>query len=204
MWLFIILAAIFSIGYGLGSAANHRRAEAIILRLQDDLHEVGTLSRLKHSGPHTISFRFLPKNGQLQFVDFLVTLEARELLPVWLWQRLRGQRDQLRLHANAISAPGFDIRIFPRGDQTSLQAMQAAGKPFMLLEEIKGFNFYVRGVGVPSSRDSLPTFIANYADNLQFLAIQSTPFHIQLAFQLQGLQGQSFVILYQSLQDIIK
>lgn len=204
-WIILFLAAILGIGYLLGAAANRQRMESAVLRLQAELHESGTISKLKSSGTRSIGFRLLPKSGRVQFIDFTITLEARDhLLPVWAWQHLRGVRDQISIQANTLPAPNFDIRVFPDLDLKNLREMEKAGKPFKKLQEVKGFNVYVRGVGAPSSHDALPNFIANFADALLLLAIQSTPFNITLRMKLESMQKQSYLVLYQSLQEIIK
>ena len=203
-WLLLLLLAILGIGYILGSAANHRRAETAILHLQQELHPYGILSKLKPSGPRSIALRLLPRSGRVQFVDFTITLLARELLPYWLWQRLHGARDLLRVQANTQPAPNFDIRIFPLADLKSLHELQISGKPFKLFQEIKEYGVYVRGVGVPSSRDALPSFITHFGGAIQYLGIQSAPFHITVRFNLGEMRKQSYAILYQSLQEIIK
>ncbi len=204
-WVILILAVALAAGYWLGTVSNHRRAEAILLRLREELQLYGTLSKLKAAGPRAMGFRLLPRSGRLQFVDFTVTLEPRHLLPVWLWQHLRGGGgDTLYVQANSLPAPHFDIRVFPQGEKASLHRLEQSGKPFKLLDEAEGFAIYVRGVGAPSSRDALPDFIRNHAAGLRSLAIQSEPPHIQACLRVKGARSISWSILFQSLSEIIK
>src|SRR3970282_2777631 len=87
--------------------------------------------------------------------------ETRELLPLWLRNRLRGGRDALILRADLRSSPRGELEVMRRGDSRlkgitasgernpwilskvefagEFQSAQRGGVPALLLEEVRIF-----------------------------------------------------------------
>jgi len=110
LFLFVT-ATVMMLGYGVGRWANQRRSQQISDWLEPGLRSLGgtpLVQRVSRS-----AFRFQMSNARRPFrtVTASVVLLSREVLPTWVWERLRGRNDLLVLHATFRQPPALEIDL---------------------------------------------------------------------------------------------
>lgn len=105
------------LGYGAGRWTNQRRAQYISNWLEPGLRSLGgtpSVQRVSRS-----AFRFQIKNARQPFqtVTTSVVLISREVLPTWLWERVRGRQDLLITHVTFRHPPNMEVEIVDPGNE---------------------------------------------------------------------------------------
>jgi hypothetical protein len=109
--ILFVVAAVMMMGYVVGRWVNQRRGRQISNWLEPGLRSLGgtpTVQRITRS-----AFRFQVTNARRPFqtVTSSVVLISREVLPTWLWERLRGNRDLLVMHVTLRQPPAVEAEI---------------------------------------------------------------------------------------------
>lgn len=105
------------VGFGVGRWANQRRTQQISGWLEPGLRSLGgtpTVQRVSRS-----AFRFQMANTRRPFktVTTSVVLISREVLPTWIWERLRGHQDLLIFHVTFRQSPTLEVEIIDPGNE---------------------------------------------------------------------------------------
>jgi hypothetical protein len=110
--LFLFVAAIvMMLGYGVGRWTNQRRSQQISAWLEPGLRSLGGTPIVKRVSRS--AFRIQVTNARRTFrtVTASVVLISREVLPTWLWERLRHRDDLLVLHVTFHHPPTLEVEI---------------------------------------------------------------------------------------------
>jgi hypothetical protein len=123
-----VVATVMMAGYLAGRRTNQRRSQQISNWLEPGLRSLGgtpTVHRLTRS-----AFRFQVTDARRPFqtVTSSVVLISREVLPTWLWERLRGNKDLLVMHVTLRQPPAVEAEIVdPNNELGRRGELQARG-----------------------------------------------------------------------------
>jgi hypothetical protein len=109
--ILFVVATVMMAGYLVGRQTNQRRGRQISNWLEPGLRSLGgtpAVHRLTRS-----AFRFQVTDARRPFrtVTSSVVLISREVLPTWLWERLRGNQDVLVMHVTLRQPPAVEAEI---------------------------------------------------------------------------------------------
>src|SRR3990170_7569395 len=112
LWVFLLLWYIAAAAY------NRRRGVRAYRWLRPGLAKLGPISDARWIGSSGSGARLVVGKADRPFrqVEAAYLLETRELLPLWLINRLRGRRDALILRADLRSSPHGELEVMRRGD----------------------------------------------------------------------------------------
>jgi hypothetical protein len=118
----IYLGVFLLIWYAAAAAYNRRRGVRVYRWLHPGLKTLGSITEAKWIGSSGSGARMAIAKPERPFrrVEAAFLLETRELLPLWLLNRLRGRRDALIIRADLRSAPRSELEVFPPGDRRLL------------------------------------------------------------------------------------
>lgn len=117
-WLVIGFSVFLLTWYIIGAVNNRRRGQVFFTWLQDGIlskpdsvHWNGVLRSAAH-------LRWDKPMEKFRKLEMLFALRSRENLPLWLYQRIQGQGDELHMRADLRTAPAQDVEIGRKGDRT--------------------------------------------------------------------------------------
>ena len=118
-WIAISLSALFGAWYAVGAIINRRRGVAIYRWLRTGLEQVGKISEAKWIGSSGSGARLVVDKGKKPFrrVEVVFLLESREIMPIWLFNRLRKKQDEMILKATLTQVPDQEVESGPSGDR---------------------------------------------------------------------------------------
>ncbi len=188
--LVIALSVVLALGYFWGMLINRKRGIATYYWLREGLlAAVGEVSEARWIGSAASGARLTVGEARPPFrrMEVVFLLEAREILPWWLFQRLRGRRDQMILKASLRSLPlAFDAA--PAGSAT-LRQMQAEGNP-RPVEGPHGLVFLLRGKTREADLSPWRAFLEQYGDAVISLSVSRRQPHVVARFSLPPLQAK--------------
>ncbi len=178
----IILSALLAVGYFLGSVSNRKRGVEIALWMKRGLDKViGEVSYAKWMGGASTGAQMVVAKANEPFrrVETAFLLEAREVAPVWWYQRLKGRRDAMVVHGA--------LRSRPRGKIAS----SLKGAPQADFEgEIRKFgNLHVLCTPALCKHAPLVRFLEKYADDLRALSLQPKQPHLFVKVNLPRIRS---------------
>jgi hypothetical protein len=118
----IYLGIFLLIWYAIAAAYNRRRGVRVYRWLQPGLKSLGSITEAKWIGTAGSGARLAIAKPEKPFrrVEAAFLLETRELLPLWLINRLRGRRDALIIRADLRTAPRSELEMVPPNDRRLL------------------------------------------------------------------------------------
>lgn len=186
----IALSVVLALGYFWGMLLNRKRGIATYYWLREGLQAtIGEVTEGRWIGSAASGARLLVSEPRPPFrrVEVVFLLEAREILPWWLFQRLRGRRDQMILKAALRSLPpAIDAA---RAQSAVLRQMQAEGKP-KTVEGPGDFVFLLRGKAREADLKPWQDFLARYGEAVISLSLSHRQPHVVLRLSLPPLQAQ--------------
>jgi hypothetical protein len=99
------------------SSVNRRRGIATYQWLQDGLSRLGKISESRWIGSASSGARLAIAEAQPPFrkIEVIFLLESREILPLWIFNHLRGKRDELIIKASLSGRPTQEIEAATNG-----------------------------------------------------------------------------------------
>jgi len=196
--LVIALSALLGVWYFGGAWVNRKRGVATYYWLREGLQAVvGAIGEARWLGSASAGGRLAVPEAKAPFrtVEAIFTLEAREMLPWWLIQRLRGRRDSLIIRASLRHRPPL-LLVTAQADQTAPEGYQAHDAPAGLRL------FAADGVSAAQIR-ALQSFLETYATGLKTLSCEAKRPHLVLQIDLAALQAndQPAAAFFSALRD---
>lgn len=105
------------LGYGVGRWTNQRRARKISDWLEPGLRALGGTPIVQRVSRSAFRFQMTKARQPFRTVTASVVLISREVLPTWLWERLRGRHDLLILHVTFRRPPALEAEIIDPGSE---------------------------------------------------------------------------------------
>ncbi len=171
----VYLGIFLLIWYAAAAAYNRRRGVRVYRWLQPGLKTLGAITEAKWIGSSGSGARLAIAKPERPFrrVEAAFLLETRELLPLWLINRLRGRRDALIIRADLRSAPRAELEIVPPADRRlrGLQADDKRGAWSKLADLPGGFQGAGRGREVDRSAQQAQSLLQAESASIRHISI---------------------------------
>jgi hypothetical protein len=188
----ILICGILGVWYVGASIYNRRRGLTLARWLQAGLRSLGGKTDYKWIGSAGSGLRGSATGlaKPLKRLDAVLLLETRELLPLWLFQRMTGRRDQLILRC-ALS----------RGVQARLDAASRVGAPegWNIAQVTPALQLATSGAAADELAAALGPFLEQYGPALRSFSYRPDEPQIVLALNLAGVETRPAEEMFQGL-----
>ena len=189
-WIVIGLSVLVGGWYAAGYYFNRRRGEQAHDWLRSGLKQWGRLGATRQRGSLAQGARLEVPQASAPFrrLEAAYLLEARENLPLWVFNHLQGKRDEIILKARLRSAPQMEFVAAPSGDREIKRFMAAEQNPtYQQVAGMEGFVFLQRGQIDQAFLARLSNFLEQYKDASPRVVVQSAEPHLVLRAYLPPL-----------------
>jgi len=193
-WIAIILSGLLGAWYVAGGIINRRRGVAIYQWLRAGLERVGKISEAKWIGSSGSGARLVVGKANKPFrrVEVVFLLESREIMPIWLFNRLRKKRDEMIMKANLTQIPDQEVETGLSGARKLNDLLSDRGNklnPFSEVSAPDGFGIIRRGMLDEERLDALREFLTKYRDAVFQFSLRRQMPHLILRVYLPSLQS---------------
>jgi hypothetical protein len=133
-------------------------------------------------------------------LELAYLLESRELAPLWLFDILRGKRDQLILRGTLRHKQIGELEVLPAGDRRLKTIRREITKPWTLADGPHNLVIAQRGPAKQQAEGIAP-FLEKYGANLKRLSWGPQDPHILIVLRLTGLQVDEAAPLFQVIRQ---
>lgn len=190
----IVLSLILGMWFFLGAVVNRRIGVATFNWLSLGVESLGKLSEAKWIGSSGSGARLVIAKAQAPFqrIELVFLLESREILPLWIFNHLRGKRDEMIIKAGLRSVPSQEIEAAWEGDRQLHKLLDSTQKkPFEKLPESPtGYEIASRGQVNSTTLDHLKSFLERFPDSVRRVSLQRTAPHLILQVNLPSLRRE--------------
>jgi len=191
-WVIIILSVLLGVWYVGASIYNRKRGVATYEWLRAGLETLGKVTEAKWIGGAGTGARLVVGQAEYPFrrVEVVFLLNSREILPLWLFNLLRGKDDEMILKATLRRVP-TPLEVGRAGDR-DLKKLAAAGgqKGFQQIRMGTDFETVFTAQPPESVRANLEAFLAQFAAEVLRISQQRETPHLIFRARLPGLRAQ--------------
>jgi hypothetical protein len=188
LFLFVI-ATVMMVGFGVGRWVNQRRTQQISGWLEPGLRSLGgtpTVQRVSRS-----AFRFQMTNTRRPFktVTTSVVLISREVLPIWVWERLSGHQDLLIFHVTFRQSPTLEVEIIdPRNELGRRGEMQAREHDWPAWDFSTDCRLYHAPQTSPPDLEAIASYVALSPFEPRRVALRRNAPHMLVSMPIPNLE----------------
>jgi hypothetical protein len=204
-WIVISLCIILVLWYFIGLTINRRRGILTFNWLQTGLEQCGEISEKRWLGSSGSGALLVVEKAQAPFrrIEVIFWLEAREILPMWLLNRVRNKRDVIILKAGLKRVPSQEVRLSSSKDQ---EFKQIAAKRKMSIKEFPNQGDYLmahHGKLKTTLIKRVEDFLARYGDAIQNLTLQKNEPQFLLRMYLHPLRNVTEEEFFEDLSRLV-
>lgn len=202
----IILSAVLGVWYFIGAVVNRRRGMRVFNWLRPGMESIGKLSEARWIGSSGSGARLVVAQGQAPFqrVEAIFLLESREILPLWIFNHLRGKRDEIIIKAGLRSAPTGELEAAREGDRDFQKVISSdLKKPYELVRGLAGYEMAKRGRQNNPSLEQLTTFLQANQPGVWRISLQRKAPHLIIRANLPDLQLHPAEDFFKSLSELV-
>ena len=193
-WFIIGLSILLGAWYFVGAMINRRRGVATYHWLREGLAQVGKVSEAKWIGSAGYGARMTVTKADKPYrrIEAIFLLESREIMPIWLFNRLRDKQDEMILKANLRQVPSQELESATQGNRKLKDLLSASGEnqtPFELVPAPEGFDIIRRGKQDEERLESLRGFLNKHSDAVMQFSLRRQMPHLILRVKLPSLQN---------------
>ena len=196
-WIVISLCVVLVLWYYIGLTINRRRGIFTFNWLQTGLVQFGEISEKRWLSSSSSGALLVVEKALAPYrrIEVIFWLEAREILPMWLLNRVRNKRDVIILKAGLRRGPSQELRLSRSEDQEFIHLVEQRK---MSIKEIPNNGDYLlayRGKQKTTLIDRVEDFLDRYGDAIQNLTIQKKEPQFLLRMYLHPLMkitGEEF------------
>jgi hypothetical protein len=184
------LGLFLAVWYLIALIYNRRLGLRLYRWLQSDLDVLGDPKSVQAgwlgssgSGARIAILRAHPPFRRLELTYLL---ESRELAPLWLFDILRGKRDQLILRATLRQQQAGEVEVLPSGDRELSSLQQETAQPWTLTDGPHKLVIARRGPAQQQLEWVTP-FLERYGPNLKRLSWRPQDPHLLIVLRLSRL-----------------
>ncbi|HZD55254.1 MAG TPA: hypothetical protein VE136_00915 [Anaerolineales bacterium] len=206
-WIVIGLSILMGAWFGVGSYYNRKRGIATYHWIQGGLKRLGKISEAAWIGSASSGARLVVGNAEAPFrrIEVVFLLESREILPLWLLNRVRNKQDEMILKAGLRSAPTDQMEL-SRGEDHQIRAMiaRSGAQSFEQLPAQKGFLLAHRGGKNSELVGRLTAFLERYSDAILRISVQRQKPNLMIRVDLPALREGSAEEFFDALHEMFK
>ena len=199
----IIVSIFLVVWYLIFATINRRRGIAMYYWLREGLQVLGDIDESSWIGSSGSGARLVVGKAQKPFkrVEMVYLLESREILPLWIFNRIRGKRDEIILKATLRSAPVLEVEVARAGDrQMEDMIAKEKQKPYTTTASQDNFAIAQRGRPDEVELKRLEAFLNQYQANLFRISLQRSSPHLILRSYLPDPKTESAEDFFNSLR----
>lgn len=203
-WTVIVLSALFVAWFFNGTAKNRKLGDQVLRWVQGGTSQLGRVSEARRIRGSAVQFSMKDAAAPFRKLDLTVTLESRENPPLWLYDRLKGKRDELVIQGTLRNAPQQEFEITRvKTDLGAAQEMTGASMPKML--HISSGTYALTSIdGIdPGRLELLEQFLSKYSDAVQRLTLKRSAPHLMVRLKLTPLLETTPQDFIKDLQGLI-
>jgi hypothetical protein len=192
-WIVIILSIILAVWYFIGAIINRRLGLSVFEWLRSGLEQLGKLSEVRWIGSSGSGARLVVAQAGAPFqrVEVVYLMESREIMPLWLFNRIRGKRDEMIIRANLRSVPGQELEAARHSSRAFQQALSnPETKPFELLPDYAGFELARRGQNDIQATERFKELLNKHSDAIMQVSLQRKSPHLILRAAIPPLRSE--------------
>lgn len=173
------------------SAYNRQRGVRTYRWIQAGVKTFGAISEARWLGSSGSGAQMVIAKPDKPYrrVEIAFLLETRELLPLWLINRLRGRRDYMIFKANLRNAPRGELEILPQGRQFRSIENPPGKEAWSVLDHplVGGFAAARRGRDTDQLIESVTPLLSTDGESIRRLSLARTPPHLIAEINLPKL-----------------
>ena len=206
-WIVIGLSVVMGVWFAVGSFYNRRRGIGTYRWIQSGLKRLGKISEAAWIGSSGSGARLTVGKAEAPFrrIEVVFLLESREILPLWLFNRVRNKQDEMIIKAGLRSSPGEQIELSREGDrQARAMIREAEGRSFKQIPTQRGFLLAHRGRENSELAGRVNAFLGRYPQAIRRVSIQRQKPHLMIRVDLPGLLNGSAEEFFEGLHEVLK
>lgn len=206
-WIVIGLSVLMGVWFGAGSFYNRKRGIATYRWLQKGLQSLGKISEASWIGSSGTGARLVVSSAESPFrrIEVIFLLESREILPLWVFNRIRSKRDEMILKAGLRSTPVQEVELFRRGDRQAQSFLAQSGtRSYQEISNQNGLRLAYRGPLDSDLIGRLSGFSKKYPDAIRRISVQRKNPHLMVRVDLPPLRESSPEEFFQSMREMLK
>jgi hypothetical protein len=206
-WVVIILSVIIGGWYVGGYLSNRRLTKAVITWLHSGLEELGGIQEVEKLGTFAPGARLLVPKAVKPFkrLEAAFVLESRENLPFWIFNHLRGKRDELLLKGFLNRRAGFEVEVARAGNKAFEDWLSDPDNRHLTrMASPNGFVIYSRLSEREPIIHDLQSWLEKYGEGITRLSIRTKSPHLSMRGKLTPLLGFSSVDFFRALRGLFE
>lgn len=190
----VYLGILLILWYGAASIYNRRLGIRTYRWLQPGVSTLGKITEAKWIGSSGSGARIGVAQAKHPFrqAEVAFLLETRELLPLWLLNRLRGRRDSLIVRVQLRSVPHGELEILPQGHSRFKDLLaDSRQNPWTMLDRQfpAGLQAAARGRNIDSLLESADALLNEVGPGVRRLSLARTSPHLILDVKIANLSS---------------
>ena len=204
-WIVIGLSVVMAVWFGIGSFYNRRRGIRTYRWIQAGLSQLGKIGEAAWIGSAASGARLVVPQAQTPFrrVETVFLLESREILPLWLFNRLRNKQDEMILKAALRSVPPVELEAAPKSDRQTKALLSAERRPYEQVEAPDGFLIARRGAS-EVDLERINAFLREYRESIIRLSLQRQVPHLILRVRLPQLEQGPPEAFFEAVSQVVQ
>ncbi len=207
-WIAIGLSILLGVWYVLASIVNRRRGVATYHWLRAGLEKIGKINEAKWIGSSSSGARLMIVNADKPFrqIEVIFLLESREIMPIWLLNRIRNKQDEMVLKANLRQVSHQEVEAAPSRNRKlrGLLASQIENQtPFEQVPAPEGFEIIHRGGHDEGNLEQLREFLSKHRESIFQFSLRRKMPHLILRANLPPLRNSKAEVFLTDLSDLL-
>jgi len=200
----IALSIVLVVWYFVGSQMNRRRAMRLLRWIREGLPTLDGEATMNWIGRSAFQVNVKKAKPPFKHLALMVLLEPREVLLVWLFNRLRGQRDLLVLKAELRNRPRAEAEVVPKGGRITRKILKAIEGETWAKGEIEDADLLVlrKGTGAVSLAERLAPLLREHAPDILRLSLRKESPQFLVNLSLPGLEEVTAEALFGLMQEM--
>ncbi len=124
-------------------------------------------------------------------IELIVRLESRENLPLWVFERVQGRRDQLALRAWIRSPGGGELEAVPADSPLDRALQRQVDPPWQRSTVVPGWVIAQRGNVPQEQAEALRALVAAHNRQLQRFSKRRSEPHLFIQMSLSGFNDHA-------------
>lgn len=189
----IAVCALLVLWYGGGGLYNRRRGQRLFHWLEAGLDILGEEKEAGWLGSPATGARInvLHANPPFRRLELTLLLQNREIMPVWLFSHLRGNRDWLIIKATLRAPRQGEVEIVPAKGSIIHGLRRDPEQPWMWQEGPYGLVIGYRGSQAKQQIAGLKSWLEIYGMHLRRFSWRKRDPHVQVQVKIAGLYKTS-------------
>lgn len=200
----IALSIVLVVWYFVGSQMNRRRAISLLRWIREGLPTLDGEATMNWIGRSAFQVNVQKVKYPFKRMGLMVLLEPREVLLLWLFNHLRGQRDLLVFKAELRNRPKAEVEIMPKGGKITKEVLKAIEGETWTRGEIEDTDLMVirKGKGAVSLAERLTPLLHEHAPYILRLSLRKESPQFLANLSLSGLEREPAEALFGLLKEM--